>query len=335
MVQLYIMVGTVAALLFVAWLIQWNRYSGSLYVIFSGLILWGAWNISKGTMWGLVPFIIGGTLMGMGIKGPKTDTASPIEKRWLMTYKGKQTDVEVDKITLVMDWPGDIVSFIEIKLEKVDYDFKLKKKIKCTDGNYVDGILSTTMMADDRADPAGTPNGKTGGQKLQDFVNMGGIEGAKRQIDDTFTGWLEWFGKYHYSSEDMETKSNEISRELLAKMKTGRDPSHNTDNDIDDIVGLGLRFFKFQLVLTVDGKIVDARIAQTTEREQRKGELEETETVNEQVAKRIELYRKNGEKITVTQARKQIFDERLERAGKYTKAVNEGGMNVQNLPPTT
>ena len=305
------------------------------------LMVGGGVILFNGNMWGLVPFIIGG-LMTLGFKGPKSTTASPVKKVWLLTFLGRQTTTIVRGLTLVMDWPFEIVGYIEIDLKKVDHDFKMSKPILCmVDMAYVNGIVSVSMVPDDKDDTVSSGR-KSGGEKLQDFLNIGGIEGGKTQLDDILTASVQEVAN-ECDTIWMETNVDELSKEILGKIKKGRLPSSNNEgdegNDIDDTIGFGLKFPKFQVILKPVDKVIDARNDSLIESAQREAELADTETVNQRVEARLKLYYPKGIKGNrsqkVKQARDEVFEELSLKEGKYTRIANRGGVNVVNTGRST
>ncbi|MDP3962509.1 MAG: hypothetical protein Q8Q03_01430 [bacterium] len=308
-----------------------NKYSITLLAIMLTLMVTGGINLfHRGELKGLVPFTLG-VLMLTGLKGPKSTSESPTRKIWLLTFLGKQTRTIVTSLTLVLNWPFPIVGYIEVELKQVDQDFPLKKPIYCQeDGAYVDGLVSISMIPDDKDDPDGMPHWKSGGEKIQDFLNIDGIAGAKTQLDDILTAWVQKFGNKH-SSVWMETQSMEISGELLRRIMEGKVATGHPHGDIDDTTGFGLRFPKFQVILRPVEAVMNARNDYLVEEAQRRAELMDTETMNRRIAARAEVYESRGETRTMKEIRDELFDENTLKAGKYQKTVNQGGLNVSDV----
>jgi|GEM_PF-1798196 len=328
--------GSMLILLGIAFaVIEKNKYTVGVFSFLSFLLILGTVLIVHGTAWGLIPFCLGGLLGIMGFKGPQSTEASPTKKVWLITFLGRQTTTVVDRLTLTLDWPFEIVGHIEIDLKKIDHDFMLKKPILCKDEAYVYGLVSVAMVPDDRDDPPGTLNGKTKGEKLADFINIDGINGGKILLDDILTAWLQEFGNDR-DTEEMERQQVEISTALYHKIKNGELITHKEENDIDDTRGLGLRFPKFQVILKVADNVMDARNKILIEIAQKKSQSVDTLTMNKRIRSRMKLYR-NGDtadqNVKGKTARDEVFEEVALSEGKLSisKVVNEKGLTVANV----
>ncbi len=277
------------------------------------LLVLGLYMLLQVNLWGLVPFVLGGIMM-QGIKGP---VSKPTKKVWLLTFFGKQTDTVVEGLTMVLDWlPIDVVGFIEVDMAQIDHDFILKKKIRCLDNVYMSGSVSVSM--------------KPNKANLQGFLSIGEIEGAKKQLDDLLTVWVQVFAKDKTSAE-MEIAGEEMINKLLKLISGLPTPDTDPDSHVDDTRGFGLEFPKFQVVLNLPDEVIKTRNNRLTELAEREAELEDTETINQQIIKRMSI----DKSLSAKEARQQIFDEKVLKADKYTKIVNEGGVNIANVGSVT
>lgn len=291
-----------------------NRYSLILAGIM-GLLLWkGASMAYYQNLWCFIPLILGGLMF----KGFKIATPSP-KKVWLITFFGKKTSTVIRNWpVLVLDWiPLKPVGYIEFELLKRDHDFPMKKPIRCSDGGYIEGIISTSLVAND-----------SGGQRLSDFDDIGRMDGVISQLDDILTSWVQEIANEH-DSKWMETQGIQIIDMLLPRI-TGEQgtTSGSVNNQFDDTRGFGITVTKFQPLFRPPEKVIDARNKKRVEEAERDAEVYETQTINQQVELRYRFYK--GKK-TKKECREEIFDERVLEAGKYQKIVNVGGLNVANV----
>jgi hypothetical protein len=316
------------------------------------LMSFGALMLVMGYLFGFVPLILGG-LMLQGLKWPPD---AKTKKVWIITAFGQMTDVKVTGLTMLLDWlPMEIIGKVEIDMVKVDHDFKLTKPVRCIDGIYIDNTvseISVSMSPDDKDDVHGLiAYPKTGGEKLRDFQNAGGIEGVKRQLDDILTSWIQEIAKEPgHDSKWMEENGLQIAEILLPRIKGEVGATRATNNpDLDDVRGLGIAFNKFQVVLLPSQKIIDARNDVQVQNDKRAANRVNTETVNLQIVERLQLYR-NGkrdgagnvlipptptDKIpSIETIRGMIIQEMLAHDGKLTQTINQGGLTVFNNTPS-
>lgn len=291
-------------------------------------------------------------------------TASP-KKVWLLTVFGQKTDIRTYGLTLLLP---PLVDKVEIPLLKVDHDFKLTKPVVCTikgcssktakgrqiEG-YVDGVISVSMVADDKDDPTTvlSTEWKSGGQKLRDFDNVGGMNGVKSQLDDILTTWIQHIADHN--SVDMlwmETHGLEIGNIILqylvglkaGELKKSLPPVPRNIKKIRRITsnmtnarGLGVKFTKFEVNLKPsDSKVIDARNRYAVEEAQRTSELLNTETMNENIRRRAGLSIpgwKSGDPIDLTpdqieKIRAGIVQEILVDNDKATLIMNKDGITL-------
>lgn len=290
-----------------------------LMIIVATMIAIGGMATFYQEMWGVIPLILGGMML---LKGFKIATPSP-KKVWLITLFGRKTGTVVRSWpVLLFDWiPLQPVGYLEFELSRKDHDFQMKKPILCSDGKYVEGLISTSIMADD-----------TNGQTLSDFDDIGRIKGIIDQLDDILTSWVQEIANdKEHGSTWMETQGNTITIILLKRI-TGEIGTSLGNNEFDDTRGLGIKFTKFQVILRPPDKVIDARNEKAVEEANRVSEMFETETENEQILLRYHLY---GGAKTMKECRDEIFDARALKAGSYKKIVNQGGVNVATIPSGT
>jgi len=302
-----------------------NKYSKSLLIVMIILLALGGWMLfSKVSFWGLVPFIAGFSIM-QGFKGP---VSKPNRKIWMLTFFGKQTTTIVESFSLILDWlPFDVIGYNEIDMKKVNKDFELKKPILCSDKAYVICTISVSMMPDDKDDPLETLNGKTRGEKLRDFLNIGKMDGIIEQLDQLIPAGVQRFAiAKRKTSEEMEVSNEEIAKDLLDRLTGKQTPDTDISDELDDTRGFGIRFTKFQPVIQPPPKVVEARNDRMVELAQREAEMEDIMTTDKLTKERM----KTDTKLSAKEARDQVFDEKALKAGAYKKVVNVGGLNVTN-----
>lgn len=315
-----------------------NRYSLTLLIIMGMLLICGGMWLYSGNLIGLAPLIMGGLMF----QGFRTPDPSP-RRVWLITFFGQKTKTKVENLVLLLDWlPIRIIGIVEFLMVKVDHDFPLKKPIRCSDGAYVYGFVSVSMLPDEKDDPPTAIQWKSGGEKLQDFDNAGQMDGVKKQLDDILTAWIQEFGDKH-DSEWMERNGLQIANELRPRVEGLQGTDNGNNSALDDTRGLGVTFTKFQIILNPSDKIIDARNDLKVEEAQQKAELFETQTVNKQINERMAIYARpikdaDGTVLvpaepppTRTEARNMVFQERLEKDGKVQLIINDKGINLVNV----
>ena len=326
-----------------------NPYSGTLLILMIVGIVGGGARIYNGNLWGLIPLILG-MLLCIGFKWP--EEAKP-RRVWLITFFGQMTAVKTDGITLLLDWIPmmKIIGNVEFILLKKDIDINFKKPIRGSDGKYVEGFASVSIVPDELDDEPGLTDRygdwKSGGEKLRDFGNTGTLENVVEQLDDILTTQMEAYARANgHTTEWLEEHGREISEELLPCITGLRGPPANVGNhELDDTRGFGIRFTKFQIVLRAPDKVIEARTNIQVTEETRKAELVNTETVNRQIVERLKLYRvgkidENGIMVveptpthlipSLAEIRNMIFQENLEHDGKVSQVINQGGINMLN-----
>ena len=100
------------------------------------------------------------------------------------------------------------------------------------------------------------------------------------------------------------------------------------NNSLDDARGFGIKIKKFQPIFEAPEEIQNARNKKGVEHAQRTEELQETETIHQQIEARYKLY--DGKK-TKEECREEIIAERLMKQGRYQKIENRGGVSLANV----
>jgi hypothetical protein len=311
-----------------------NRYSITLGSILLISLITGLRQLYQGDLWGVILILIGGWLLG-GLRAPQSTKESPERKVWIITFFGKPTGVVVRGLTLLLNWPWNIIGYIEIELKEVTIDIPLSKELLCQDKAYVSGKIDASITANDQDDPPGTPNWKSASQHLMDFIAIDGYKGAPKQLDTIVTAWCQEIANIR-TSEWLERNTVELSEVILEMIKEGRNPNGNTQarGDTDDTMGLGLKITKFQIPITVDDSIRQARNDILKEEAQRRGELADAGTMNQIIEERHDLYDSIGtvrdKQRDVSKVRDELFLEKALKAGKLTVVLNEKGINLVN-----
>lgn len=326
-----------------------NRYCGPLLAILILSFVAGIWMLYRHNFYGSIPLLWGG-LMCQGFREP--EDAKP-RRVWLITLFNQMTTTKVDGLTLLLDWlPGiNVIGHVEFELKVVDEDIAITKEIICIDNVYIVGFVSVAYLPDELDDPADLKpilgdEWRTGGEKLRDFGNVGGIEAARKQIDDVFTVWMQNFANEN-DSVWMERNIQNIGEDFLACVTGLKGERKEFGNSkLDDTRGLGIRFKKFQPILKAVPKVIEARTDVKVQTEKRRAELVNTQTMNDQIIARLSLYQgiKNEDgswrieptpknKVPrIDEIRNQIVQENLEHDGKLTQVLNEGGLNLVKVP---
>ncbi len=328
-----------------------NRYSCSLLFVMIILLGWGSVGLFNGNYLCIVPFLLG-VLMFQGFKQPKE--AMP-RRVWLLTFLGQMTTVKVDKLTLLLDWiPAiKVIGYVEFTMKQVDKDITLAKPVRCQDGQYIIGSVSISVLPDEYDDPSGfvdtQNNWKTGGEKLRDFANVtgGDVTQIFPQLDDILTTWIQVIAN-DKRSEYMEKSSRELQETLLGYISGEKGAPHESGNStLDDIRGFGIRIKKLQPVLRPQDKVIDSRVDIQVQNAKREAQTYGTETVNNQIAERLKLYREgvkddkgnilkqptpDKDIPSIAEIRAMVIQENLIHDGKVTQVINQGGLNIANVP---
>ncbi len=301
-----------------------NNYSSRLIGIMLSLITLGSLAAFYGYyVTGLI-LIIPGVMMFQGFK--ELSGADPREMG-LIKFFGTRTDVTVSGLTFLLDWlPIEIVGVAIFNMQQEDKNFPVKS-IRCYDGVRLTGGISLALAPD--------PN------NLGAYDDAKQMKGVQEQAGEALTVWLQEIVEKEKTPDGnemtykwVESHSKELGDIIRLKLENG--------NDLLNLKNLGVIIKKLAVKLEpISKKIIDADEDRIVEQLQRQGELEDTETVNRQVQKRFDRYLQEwkenasiGPKPTFQACRKEIFDERLAKDGKYTKNVNEGGINVVQSHPT-
>ncbi len=299
-----------------------NKYSASLLAITALLILTGGILIFHQYYWGFVPFLLGMIML----QGFKELSASNPRQMGLITFFGKRTKVKVEGLTFLLDWFYiEIVGVAIFDMPQADKEYKIEN-IRCCDGVRMEGTLSVSTYADEN--------------NLDKFDDAKRMEGVQSQLGDLSIPWIQKIASnpkaLDGSKNDykwMESHSKEISDKL-------RDELENGQGNLVDLENLGVKIKKLALKLKpISKKITDADEDYVAEMLKRRAEEQDTETVNRQVAIRYKMYLdewttngKSGQRPTLERCRKEVFNERLAKAGKFNKNVNKGGVNVIQQP---
>lgn len=295
-----------------------NKYSITLLAIMGTLMTVGAISLFHGFLWGFIPLILGMLML----QGFKELSGSNPREMGLIKFMGIRTTTRVEGITFLLDWlPIEIVGVTKFDMRQEDKNFTIES-IRCCDGVRMTGIASISLLAD--------PD------------NLGALDDAKLTkgvqdlVDEMVVVWLQEIAENSVALDGgensykwMESHSKELGNKLREKLEHG-------EGDLVDIENLGVRIYKLSVKLKpVSQDIIKADEDFIVERLQRKSEVEDTITVNTQTEERLkflvsdwEKCGKLGRRPTFDDARKQIFNERLAKAGKFSKVVNKGGINV-------
>ncbi|MDE2037967.1 MAG: hypothetical protein KGI69_01945 [Patescibacteria group bacterium] len=329
------------------WPSMLNPYSGTLLAIVIGGIGWGGYSLYHLEWWGLFP-LMAGIIMLRGIKWPKEEEPTRV---WLITFFGQMTATKVSSVTLLFDWiPGlRIIGYREIVLEKIDHDFNMQKPIRTVDDVYFPNVIfNTSIIPDANDDLPGTPDWKSGGQKLRDFANVGRMPGVIKQLDGILTTWVQRIAN-GMTGDQLERGGPEIANTLFPLI-IGRKGANGEirNSELDDTRGTGIAFRKFQVIPIPPPELVKARTEVMVRLAKRRSEVINTETLNQQIALRADLYwngvrdahgniivpaDQTGPKPTVTDLRNQSFQENLEEDGKVEQVITGQGINVTQVDP--
>jgi hypothetical protein len=291
-----------------------NKYSMGLLMIMGTLLLIGIVSLFAGFIIGIIPIFLGVAMLLKGFR--ELSAANPREAGLITFFGNRMDDTKVKGLIFIMDWlPFDIVGVTVFNMQKVDKEFPVVS-IRCCDGIRMNG--STFMSASPDENHLG---------KYDDAQRMDGIHA---QFQDMHVTWLQEIAiQPGHDYKWMETHPNEIAIELRKKL--------DAQSPLGNIENLGFKINKLQVRLKpINTEVIKADESQTFEMLDRLGQVKDTKTINNQTEARYQMYLKEwekdgspaGKKPQRQACRKEIFDERLAKAGKYEKMVNEGGVNV-------
>ena len=332
-----------------------NPYNGTLILITLFCIVKGLQGLLAGNFWFVFLFAFGVLTVIKGVKQPPSDGS---RKVWLVTCLGQMTTTRVEKMTLFLDWIPllPIIGHVEIDMKKENVDFPMAKPVICKDGKYVEVLISTTMVEDDLDDKVifrnGEKVGKNAGEKAKEFINAGRFDGIKKALPDMFTALVQYIGT-KYTSVEMEKIQLKIT-EMLLNLVSGKEGTTEEEREfrgrnssLDDTRGFGIRFTKFVVIVRPPAKVIEARNELQVSEAKRQVDVVVTDTVNEQIARRYDLYvngkkDKDGKVIipatphhkipSLAEIRNMVLQEKLAADGKVSQVINEGGINMTGLP---
>ncbi len=294
----------------------------------------------EGNLWGLIPFSIG-CLIAIQFKGPASTKESGSGKIGLVTVFGKRTETIVTGLTLVLDWPINIISFIEVDMSWVDMDFPntIIGAIRCNEKEddtmnksaiedeiaYVYGSVSLSCAPNDRAEGAiGSPDYRSAGKNIQTFLDIGGMTGAKKQLDDLLISGVKELGKIH-TTKWMETESRACAEYLQKQIL-------QSGSNLTNTKGLGLKFLKFEVLLKPSDKVIDKRNDILIEKAEKSAQILDTNTWNQRAKKRMFIHRKSGNNtITMEEVMRELKDQTLLQEGKVQIIDTKGGAVLADI----
>ncbi len=320
-----------------------NRFSSTLiYVmillVVSGFVACLISGLANNFAFGFAGFVM--LLMALcmmkGFKGPDQ---SKSKKAWILTFLKAPTEVVVMSDTLVLDWPIDIVGFIEVEMGLETHNYTAEKKLKCREGYLI--AEATLSYRPDGAD----------GEKLFQYISSGGKANVIKQIEGSLTAWLQAFVQLptweDKSSEPstfptvtadwMENNSLKIS-EYIKERLMGESGAHDEsgedvmdNNSLDDIRNLGINIENFVLFLTPPEEVINARNDRAVQQAKQEARMANSVGFNKQLKRRAVLYRGRGARPD-KEDQQQILDENLIVDGKLTGVINRGGVTVTKTP---
>ena len=231
--------------------------------------------------------------------GYKELSGSQPREMGIITLYGKRTSARVEGLILLLDWlPMNIigVSIFNMQIDDRDSVITPEKSIRCADGVRMIGVVSMALQA----------NG----------ANM-------------CPSWLKDIAKTPGRTyQFMEDQNIEVAKQLRTRLE---DPN----NSLGGIANLGVTIRKLEVILRpLSDDIIKADQDQVVEVLERKAEEADTETINNQVLKRLKAYEvwagNDAAKIklipTWKQLREEVVFERLAKDKKVT--IIQGGRNV-------
>jgi hypothetical protein len=272
--------------------------------------------------YGLIPFIWGG-LMFLGYK--ELSGSQPREEAIIMLF-GRRTKTRVRGLILILDWlPIDIisVSVFNMQIDDRDIEITAEKSIRAADGVRMIGRTSIALQARS--------------VDLDKFDDAKSMDGIFAVLDEMVPTCLKSIAKTENINEPkergykwMEDNNSQVSMELKALLE-------NTDeqNIPGGITTLGVDIVRLRVILRpLSDKIVEADQDYIVEMLERKAEETDTETINKQIAKRLEAYKvwagtdpaKISQIPSMNKLREEIVFERLAKDKRVT--IVQGGRNV-------
>src|SRR3989344_3614542 len=249
-----------------------NPYSLALLIIMGILLILGSLLAINHNLWGLIPFALG-VVIAFGF----AQTEPSPRKIGIITVFGEKKPWKVEGLTLLLRFgPIKIVDMVLIPMRQEDFDFKGLENIRCNDGIIISGKGSISVKPDEDDDPPGTPDGKTGAQKLIDYDDAGQMKGTEPLLDDMVRSWVQHIANSPDPTHDsiwMATHSIEIGNDICERI-SGKDVPGLDNPDLDDARGLGLKIKKIQMnlhrppnVVKADEEIIESRVMEKRIRE--------------------------------------------------------------------
>lgn len=258
----------------------------------------------------------------------------------LITILGRKSDIKVEGITLVLDQFGiNIFGLVVFNMVLVQKQIEIAS-VRCADGirlksgdeNGVSGFSLAWIPDEDdliNYDNAGQENGVY--ETVRGIIIVGTQQIVSRGIPGVVlpnpTPQQIEAGVEKLTWKWFESNPTKVANYLAKMIKANRPPGD--EDSSDDTRGLGIIIKKLNTpLIPVKGNVIDADENTQVELSEREAELADTETINKQVAARIQFYKDKGiEKPDPVQCRAEVFRERLAKDGKV-QVIDGNGKNV-------
>lgn len=295
-----------------------NTFSFGILMIIDLLIFIGSVMVYRGDLLGTVPILVAGMFM-LGFK--VIQGANP-RKVGIVTFFGSRTSQTAEGLTLLCNWPVDIVGISEYSTQLEDLDFPIEN-IRSSDGVRLGGIVSLGIVPDEKT--------------MDKFDDAKGFVGIKKQLDEIILSWLQQLA----NDKDHNWKWFEANTIVIQKMLTDHLNGIGVTDD-DSLVNakeLGFKIKKLSVKLKpLSSRVIEADEDVVVEQLERMAEIEDTKTVNEQAHIRFEMYEEwqkshPGKIPTLAQCRDEILRERLVKKGKVEAIESGKGSKTFNVNP--
>lgn len=277
-----------------------NKYVGWLLTIMFILIGMGIYMAYFQNLFGFVLVLLGG-LMSLGFKSLKP---SPREVG-IITFFGVKKPIIVEGLTLVLNWPFDIVDVVVIVVQEKNIDYKGDKAIRFVCKDYVSlaGNLSITVGPDYTDDPAGTIGWMSGGQKIIRFDDSGGWDGITDQLREIMRDHLATIasGKRYF---EMQQGVSEITLNLRSRLTTR---TINGSNSVGTTLTMGIKIINVQCNFESSKKLEAAGESGAIEDREKDRDEVDTTTFTKQVEMVLrQCYEENARRKLAGQTEKPI-----------------------------
>lgn len=303
-----------------------NTYSLALLMIIDLLIFIGGMMVLQGDFWGIALVSLAGPFM-MGFK--VIQGANP-RKVGIITFFGRRTSQVAEGLTLLCNWPLDIIGVSEHEIKLFNISMEIKS-IRSYDGVRLEIPFSLSIKPDIN--------------KLDKWEDAGGDSGVTSILKGVVPSWIQQIITDEKCGWKWIEQHNKDLQRLLCKRLEGNMPTPaGTTGSFDDNSLINTEEMGFEIAnVSMEPKVINPDVVKADEdiqieELQREAEVADTKTINKQAQDRFDMYKKWAEDNpgieipTLAECRDQVMYERLAKDKKITIAQGGHKVNLSTTP---